>query len=226
MKIIKSIYKIFIKLSKILSRKGIYPFLNNEFNKIELNKKVLTIGSGGEVNILLDQYSKKNNFDLVSFDIENDRQPDILGDICTFDFKNQKFDYVVIVEVLEHLHSPYLAIGNINSLLNKGGKIILTVPFIFPIHERPYDYYRYTKYGLEFLFKDFANLEIKARNNWLEAINVLFVRLVMDRNFVSRVFAPLFIILAYVNLPFIWILSKAIRTDFITSGYLLTASKH
>jgi SAM-dependent methyltransferase len=226
MKIIKSIYKIFIKLSKILSRKGIYPFLNSEFNKIELNKKVLTIGSGGEVNILLDQYSKKNNFDLVSFDIENDRQPDILGDICTFDFKNQKFDYVVIVEVLEHLHSPYLAIGNINSLLNKGGKIILTVPFIFPIHERPYDYYRYTKYGLEFLFKDFENLEIKARNNWLEAINVLFVRLVMDRNFVSRVFAPLFIILAYVNLPFIWILSKAIRTDFITSGYLLTASKH
>jgi SAM-dependent methyltransferase len=225
MKILKFIYKIFIKLSKIISRKGVYPFLNIEFNKIRSYKKVLTIGAGGEVNFLLNQYSKKNSFDLVSFDIEKNMQPDILGDICTYDFKEEKYDYVVIVEVLEHLHSPHLAISNINSLLNQGGKIILTVPFIFPIHERPYDYYRYTKYGLEFLFKDFSNLKIKERNSWLEAINVLFVRLVMDRNFISRIFAPFFIILAYFNFPFIWILSKAIRTDFITTGYLLTATK-
>jgi SAM-dependent methyltransferase len=226
MKILKFIYKIFIKLSKIISRKGIYPFLNLEFNKIKSNKKVLTIGAGGEVNLLLNHYSKKNSFDLVSFDIEKNRQPDLLGDICTFDFHEEKYDYVVIVEVLEHLHSPHLAISNIYSLLNQGGKIILTVPFIFPIHERPYDYYRYTKYGLEFLFKDFKNLQIKERNSWLEAINVLFVRLVMDRNFTSRAFAPFFIILAYFNFPFLWILSKIIRTDFITTGYLVTALKN
>ena len=127
---------------------------------------------------------------------------------------------------MEHLHSPNLAISNIKSLLNHGGKIILSVPFIFPIHERPYDYYRFTKYGFEFLFKGFTNLEIKERNGWLEAINVLFVRLVMDHNLISRFFAPFFIILAYINLPFIWILSKVIRTDFITTGYLVTASKN
>jgi SAM-dependent methyltransferase len=225
MKLLKFIYKIFIRLSKIISRKGIYPFLNIEFKKISSSKKVLTIGAGGEVNLLLNQYSKKNSFDLVSFDIEKKMMPDIMGDICTFDFKEEKYDYVVIVEVLEHLHSPHLAISNIKSILNKGGKIILTVPFIFPIHERPYDYYRFTKYGLEFLFKGFTNLKIKERNSWLEAINVLFVRLVMDRNLISRFLAPFFIILAYINLPFIWILSKVIRTDFITTGYLVTASK-
>lgn len=225
MKILKFIYKVFIKLSKILSRKGIYPFLNIEFNKIKSSKKVLTIGAGGEVNLLLSQYSRINSFELVSFDIEKSREPDILGDICTFDFAEEKYDYVVIVEVLEHLHSPHLAIKNINNILNKGGKIILTVPFIFPIHERPYDYFRYTKYGLEFLFKDFENLKINERNSWLEAINVLFVRLVMDQSYISKVFAPFFIILAYVYFPFIWILSKVIKTDFITTGYLLTAYK-
>ena len=225
MKILKFIYKIFIKLSKIISRKGIYPFLNIEFKKIEVGKQVLTIGAGGQVNLLLNQFSKKNSFDLVSFDIEKKMKPDIVGDICTFDFKDEKFDYVVIVEVLEHLHSPHLAISNISSLLNQGGKIILTVPFIFPIHERPYDYYRFTKYGLQFLLKGFASLRIIERNNWLEAINVLFVRLVMDRNYISRVFAPFFIILAYVNLPFVWIISKVIKTDFITTGYLVTATK-
>ena len=225
MKIIKFIYKIFIKLSKIISRKGIYPFLNIEFNQIESNKKVLTIGAGGEVNLLLNQYSLKRSFDVVSFDIEKDRNPDILGDICSYDFKQDKYDYIIIAEVLEHCHSPHLAIGNINRVLNNGGKVILTVPFIFPIHESPYDYYRYTKYGLEFLFKDFANLEIKERNSWLEAINVLFVRLVMDPRTTSRMFAPFFIIFAFFILPFIWIFSKVIKTDFITTGYLLTATK-
>jgi len=223
--ILRFIYKIFIKLSKIFSRKGIYPFLNREFNKISSSKKVLTIGAGGEVNLLLNQYSKKNSFDLVSFDIDKNSKPNILGDICTFNFKEEKFDFVVIAEVLEHLHSPHLAISNINSLLKQNGKIILTVPFIFPIHERPYDYFRYTKYGLEFLFRDFVNVEIEERNSWLEAINVLFVRLVMDQNFISRVFAPFFIILAYINFPVIWVLSKIIKTDFITTGYLLTATK-
>ena len=225
MKILKFAYKIFIKLSKILSRKGIYPFLSKEFKNICSGKKVLSIGAGGEVNLILNQYSKKNSFDMVSFDIDKNMQPDILGDICKFDFKEEKYDYVVIAEVLEHLHSPHLAISNIYSLLNHGGKIILTVPFIFPIHERPYDYYRYTKYGLEFLFKDFSNLQIKERNSWLEAINVLFVRLVMDHNVMSRVFAPFIIILAYINFPFIWIFSKILKTDFITTGYLLTAEK-
>ena len=88
------------------------------------------------------------------------------------------------------------------------------------------DYYRYTKYGLEFLFKDFCNLKIKERNSWIEAINVLSVRLVMDQNITSRLFAPFFIVLAFLNLPFIFILSKVIKTDFITTGYLLTAEKN
>ena len=95
MKLLKFIYKIFIRLSKIISRKGIYPFLNIEFKKISSSKKVLTIGAGGEVNLLLNQYSKKNSFDLASFDIEKNMQPDILGDICTFDFKKEKYDYFI-----------------------------------------------------------------------------------------------------------------------------------
>ena len=225
MNLIKKIYIAFIWLSKILSRKGIYPFLNREFEKIESNKKVLTIGAGGEVNKLLKKHSIENSFNVTSFDISENMRPDILGDICTYDFEENKYDYIVIAEVLEHLHSPHLAIDKIGHVLNSNGKVILTVPFIFPIHERPYDYYRYTKYGLGFLFKDFCNVKIKERNSWIEAINALHVRLVMDQNITSRLFAPFFIILAFLNLPFVLILSKIIKTDFITTGYLLTAEK-
>ena len=125
-------------MSKLLSRKGIYPFLNKEFEKIESGGKVLTIGAGGEVNKLLKEYSIQNSFDVTSFDISEDMRPDILGDICTYDFEENKYDFIVIAEVLEHLHSPHLAIDKIGNVLNSNGKVILTVPFIFPIHERLY----------------------------------------------------------------------------------------
>lgn len=124
---------------------------------------------------------------------------------------------------MEHLHSPHLAIDNIKKILSKNGKLILTVPFIFPIHERPYDYYRYTKFGLSFLLQNFSDVVIKERNSWIEAISVLFVRLIMDKNIMSRIFAPFIIILVFINLPFVYLLAKLINTDFITTGYIVTA---
>lgn len=99
----------------------------------------------------------------------------------------------------------------------------MTVPFIFPIHERPYDYYRYTKFGLSFLLQNFSDVVIKERNSWIEAISVLFVRLIMDKNIMSRIFAPFIIILVFINLPFVYLLAKLINTDFITTGYIVTA---
>ena len=112
---------------------------------------------------------------------------------------------------------------NIKKILSKNGKLILTVPFIFPIHERPYDYYRYTKFGLSFLLQNFSDVVIKERNSWIEAISVLFVRLIMDKNIMSRIFAPFIIILVFINLPFVYLLAKLINTDFITTGYIVTA---
>jgi len=225
MNALKKIHSLFIKLSKILSRKGIYPFLEKEFSNIKSGSKVLSIGAGGEINALLNAFAVKNNFNVTSFDISDDKHPDLLGDICIYDFKDEKFDVVVIAEVLEHLHSPHLAIDNIYKILHNGGRLILTVPFIFPIHERPYDYYRYTRYGLEYLLRKFGNVSIKERNSWTEAINVLSVRLVMDKSIMAKIFAPLFIILAFINLPFVILFSKIIKTDFITTGYVVSGAK-
>lgn len=225
MSIFSSIYLMFIRMSKLLSRKGLYPFLHTEFNKIKSGQRVLIIGAGGKINNILNEYSINNNFNIISFDISSKRNPDILGDICTYDFNCEKFDVVVIAEVLEHLHSPHLAINNIKNILSDNGRLILTVPFIFPIHDRPYDYYRYTKYGLKFLLRDFNNVIIDERNTWIDAISVLFVRLIMNKDMMSKLFAILMIIIVFLNLPYIYILSKLIKTDFITTGYVVTAVK-
>jgi SAM-dependent methyltransferase len=214
-----------VKLSKLISRKGLYEFLGREFANIPAGREVLTVGAGGEVGALLSEHARRNGFGVTSFDIDSRYAPDILGDICAHDFEGRTFDVIVLSEVLEHVHSPHLAIANIRAALSEGGRLILTVPFLFPIHERPHDYYRYTRYGLEYLLREFSEVSIGERNTWAEAINALAPRMVVDKNRGARTLAPLFVLAAFVKLPFVLLLGRLVRTDLMTTGYVVTASK-
>ncbi|HEV7889394.1 MAG TPA: class I SAM-dependent methyltransferase, partial [Pyrinomonadaceae bacterium] len=201
-----------VRLSKLISRKGLYEFLGREFARVGAGLEVLTVGAGGEVGALLEDRARRNGFRITSFDIDEKYAPDILGDICAHDFEGRAFDVIVLSEVLEHVHSPHLAIANIRAALRDGGRLILTVPFLFPIHERPHDYYRYTRYGLEFLLKDFREVSIGERNSWAEAINALAPRMVVDKNRRARMVAPLFVLAAFAKLPFVLLLGRLVRT--------------
>ena len=53
-----------------------------------------------------------------------------------FPFKDETFDYVVAVEVIEHLENPWNFLREINRVLKKGGKLCLTTPNIHSIHQR------------------------------------------------------------------------------------------
>ena len=156
------ISKILLHLSKKASRKNLEVFINESF-KNELNKKnhkILNIGSGGEIEKLI----KKNFSDVYSIDIDKNREPDLLLDVCDENFI-KKIDYrpsiICCFEVLEHTKNPSKAIENIFELLHKGNKALISVPFNFHIHDEPNDYYRFTYYGLKLLFNKFSKVEIK-----------------------------------------------------------------
>ncbi len=161
----------------MLSRQGLYEFLEREYSAIPLKAEVLSIGAGGEVNELLLKAAKRNGFGVTTFDIDEARRPDILGDICNYDFGRRQFDVVVISEVLEHLKSPSLGLKTIHRILKDNGRLVLSTPFILPLHDRPHDYFRFTRYGLEVLLKDFRDVRVQERNSYFEAIDVLWVRL-------------------------------------------------
>ena len=127
-------------MSKKCSRKGLYEYLAFEYSCISSGAEVLSIGAGGKVNELLESYAKKNNFHFVTFDIDESRKPNIIGDLCDYDFGESKYDVVVMSEVLEHLYAPHLGIKSVYNILKPKGKLILTTPFILPLHDRPYDY--------------------------------------------------------------------------------------
>lgn len=62
-------------------------------------------------------------------------------------------DTVLSTDVLEHIHEPALLFSEMARILKPNGHLILSVPFLYWIHEKPHDYHRYTHYMLEGLCK-------------------------------------------------------------------------
>lgn len=63
-------------------------------------------------------------------------------------FNDNEFDTVILSDVLEHIAEPEKLVLEISRIMKKGGKLLLNVPFYYPLHETPYDYYRYTEFAL------------------------------------------------------------------------------
>lgn len=61
---------------------------------------------------------------------------------------DRQFDTIIISDVLEHIAEPHALWAEMARILKPGGKILLSVPFLYKIHEAPYDYFRYTEYAL------------------------------------------------------------------------------
>lgn len=73
-------------------------------------------------------------------------------------------DIVFITEVLEHIPNPFIFISEISRILKPDGYCLGSVPFFHLIHSAPYDFYRYTKFALDKLFRESGFTEIEIKN--------------------------------------------------------------
>jgi SAM-dependent methyltransferase len=63
------------------------------------------------------------------------------------------YDSAICLEVLEHIPNPSKAISEIYRILKPGGILVVSVPHLSRLHEEPYDFFRYTHYGLRALLE-------------------------------------------------------------------------
>lgn len=61
-------------------------------------------------------------------------------------------DVAFCIEVLEHVKHPVYVLDNIRGNLKEGGRLYLTVPFLFPIHSDA-DYWRFTDQGITLILE-------------------------------------------------------------------------
>lgn len=90
-----------------------------------------------------------------------------------FPFREAQFDTVLCNQVLEHVFNPEQFVGEIGRVLVPGGRLILTVPFVWDEHEQPWDYARYTSFGLRALLEK-RGFRIVEQHKLLADCSVLF----------------------------------------------------
>ena len=83
---------------------------------------------------------------LINIDI--DGKPNILADINNLPFKNSTISNFGCFNVLELLQFPKIAVQEIYRVLNKTGYLVGYVPFLYPIHNQPVDYWRFSNQAL------------------------------------------------------------------------------
>jgi SAM-dependent methyltransferase len=85
----------------------------------------------------------------------------------------QTFDTIILSDVLEHIAEPQQLLQELSKLLNKEGKIIIMVPFMYRLHEEPHDYYRYTEHALRHLLAK-ANFTVNEIESYGGIVDVIF----------------------------------------------------
>lgn len=132
--------------------------------------KILDIGSG---NSSYNRYFPNR----IGLDIDPSRKPDVIGDAHNLPFKDGEVEAVLSTDVCEHLKDPVKAVSEIHRVLKPGGMVIFTTRFIFPIHDAPGDYWRFTKYGIRELFKDFEIIELIPETTNFSTLAILLQRM-------------------------------------------------
>jgi ubiquinone/menaquinone biosynthesis C-methylase UbiE len=80
---------------------------------------------------------------------------DIAGDLRRIPLADNSVDVIICIQVLEHLPEPWTVIQELHRILKPGGKVFASCPQGEPQHQVPYDFFRYTIYGLRSIFEQY-----------------------------------------------------------------------
>ena len=149
----------------------------------DLEGKLLDFGCGSKPY----QLFFENVQEYIGLDFENEghnhsnESIDIFYDGRIIPFEDETFDCVLSTQVFEHVKDIELTISELYRVLKKDGKILITVPFVFPEHELPHDYRRFTQIGLsDFLANHgFEVLSTTKNGNFQEVVwqlRILYIR--------------------------------------------------
>lgn len=138
---------------KRLHRYGIEQFLRGISEEIRPGSLLLDAGAGNCKYSQLFARSRTVALDISFTRYRRYGEIDLAGDVHQLPLRANAFDAVISVEVIEHLAEPEQALREMFRVLSPGGRLYLIAPQGWEEHGAPHDYFRFTKYGLRYLFE-------------------------------------------------------------------------
>jgi len=234
------------KLASLLTKTPLHPQWLVFRHEVKMKKQVISLAKGQVLDIgCADQSLKPMLSDKCSYtgldypgtvNSMYKTQPMIFGDAQALPVRGASMDTVVLMEVLEHVPNIDSAISEVFRILKQDGLFLFSMPFLYPIHDIPFDFQRLTIHGLRRIMNQhsFEIIEEQAFGSPLETAG-LMINLAISKTILNSIkkknpaillglFLPLFI--PIVNL-FAWFFDKTTPTDeFMPTGYMLILKKN
>jgi SAM-dependent methyltransferase len=160
------------------------------------------------------------------------RNADIVADLNKpLPFSENSTDCVVSFEVIEHLAEPDIMLLESYRILRHGGILLLSMPFQWWLHEEPWDYQRFTRFGLEYHLRKagFENVTIQETTGfwsmWVLKLNYQLARLVRGPYLVRNAIRVLLIPLWWLNQISAPLIDRMWHEGRETAGYFAVAHK-
>ena len=153
------------------SRRGLYRGIA-EYGKF-ITGKTLDIGCGQRPYEQLVASTKYIGLELDTPVARKMNKADYYYSGKRFPFRKSSFDSIMLNQVFEHVFNPDEFLLEVNRVLKIGGKILLTVLFVWDEHEQPYDYARYSSYGIASILNK-NGFQILKQQKSVNDIGILF----------------------------------------------------
>jgi SAM-dependent methyltransferase len=155
-----------------LERRSILEFVSRCAATLPRGARVLDAGAGEAPYRELFAHCEYVTTDWTESVHPGARRADVIASLDALPLPDASFDAVVCTQVLEHVADPGAALAELHRVLHPDGRIWLTVPLTWPLHEEPFDFYRYTPYGLTSLLEQagFDEVDVGPRNGYFATL--------------------------------------------------------
>ncbi|MGD0370279.1 MAG: class I SAM-dependent methyltransferase [Candidatus Dormibacteria bacterium] len=158
-----------------IARTPILDFVRGAATELSPGATLLDVGAGdapyrelfSRVNYVTCDWERSN--------YTPDRTPDIVAPADKIPLEDESVDAILTTQVIEHVPEPWTVLAEFHRLLKPRGRLWMTAPLVWYLHEQPYDYYRYTSHGLRYLLDRarFVDIQILPLNDAFSSLSQL-----------------------------------------------------
>jgi SAM-dependent methyltransferase len=148
------------------SRTYLHRFIARAAGAVEPGDLVLDAGAGRAPYRELFAHARYETADFLAVKGKKYAEPDYVCDLARIPVADARFDHVLLTQVLEHIPEPPVVLRELHRVLQPGGTLWLTAPLFYAEHEKPYDFFRYTRFGMRHLLEG-AGFEVE-EIDWME----------------------------------------------------------
>lgn len=205
--------------------------IKRELEDLKESIDVLDAGAGDR---FAEEWFEGHNYTAMDVASSGKKDVDVVSDVRKTPFPDNKFDMVIMLEVLEYLEDPDKALSEMKRILKKGGCFIISVPLMVPFHK---DLHRYTKPAFISLLENrgFEVERFMSVGGYWRSLGYLFSKLpyFTVRKPKSKILLPLYylveiplILIFQIIFPLIlFYLDRFDKEKKYTSGYLAVTRK-